>query len=201
MPGAPSVDLFTGTRQGLLAVFRRSRHRASTTSSSGPTTSSSSSACCCSAAAIGRLLKIVTAFTLAHTVTLVLATLQIVNPPSRIIEPAIALSIVYVGVENLLAGARPRRARLDRVRLRLRPRLRIRERAARVRTSRRGARRRRWSRSTSASRSDKRASCSSRHWRCSLVRQRDAVLAGRIATAGSVGVMIAGAYWFFERVF
>ena len=35
----------------------------------------------------------------------------------------------------------------------------------------------------------------------SLVRQRDAVLAGRIATAGSVGVMIAGAYWFFERVF
>ncbi len=35
----------------------------------------------------------------------------------------------------------------------------------------------------------------------SLVRQRDAVLAGRIATVGSVGVMIAGAYWFFERVF
>ena len=55
-----------------------------------------------------RLLKIVTAFTVAHTVTLVLATLRVVSPPPRLIEPAIALSIVTVGVETLLALRRKR---------------------------------------------------------------------------------------------
>lgn len=52
---------------------------------------------------LGRLLKIVTAFTLAHSVTLALATLGWVNPPSRVIEPLIALSIAAIGIENLLA--------------------------------------------------------------------------------------------------
>jgi hydrogenase/urease accessory protein HupE len=51
-----------------------------------------------------RLLKIVTAFTLAHSVTLVLATLGLLNPPARFVEPAIALSIVIVGVHGLLAA-------------------------------------------------------------------------------------------------
>jgi len=57
---------------------------------------------------VGRILKIVTAFTLAHSVTLALAAFQIVNPPSRLVEPLIALSIVYVGLENLRSkpGAR-----------------------------------------------------------------------------------------------
>ena len=49
-----------------------------------------------------RLLTIVTAFTIGHSVTLSLAALNIVNPPSWLIEPAIALSIVVVGVDNLL---------------------------------------------------------------------------------------------------
>jgi hydrogenase/urease accessory protein HupE len=47
------------------------------------------------------LLGVVTAFTLGHSLTLALAVLGIVSPPARIVEPAIALSIVYVGVENL----------------------------------------------------------------------------------------------------
>jgi len=51
-----------------------------------------------------RLVKIVTAFTIAHSVTLSLAALDLLNPPSRIIEPAIALSIVYVGADNLIAA-------------------------------------------------------------------------------------------------
>src|SRR5580693_2392830 len=38
-----------------------------------------------------RLLSIVTAFTVAHSVTLTLAALGLVNPPARLIEPAIAL--------------------------------------------------------------------------------------------------------------
>lgn len=50
-----------------------------------------------------RLLKIVTAFTLAHSVTLGIAALGWWNPSSQVIEPLIALSIVCVGVENLLA--------------------------------------------------------------------------------------------------
>ncbi|HET9886896.1 MAG TPA: HupE/UreJ family protein, partial [bacterium] len=54
---------------------------------------------------VGRLLKIVTSFTLAHSITLTLATLDIVNPPAKLIEPLIALSIVYVGLDNLRASA------------------------------------------------------------------------------------------------
>ncbi len=58
-----------------------------------------------------RLLKIVTSFTIAHTLTLVLATLGIVNPPPRLVEPAIALSIIYIGFETLWALKRQRDAR------------------------------------------------------------------------------------------
>lgn len=47
------------------------------------------------------LLLQVTAFTLAHTVTLALASLDIVNLSSGIVEPLIAASIVYVAVENV----------------------------------------------------------------------------------------------------
>lgn len=45
----------------------------------------------------------VTAFTLAHTLTLSLATLHLLSISSRIVEPAIALSIACVAVENLFA--------------------------------------------------------------------------------------------------
>lgn len=48
-----------------------------------------------------QLLKIVTAFTLAHSVTLALATLGILNPSARVIEPLIALSIVFVGLHAI----------------------------------------------------------------------------------------------------
>src|SRR5262249_61001640 len=62
---------------------------------------------------IRQLLLVVTSFTLAHSITLSLAALNIVSPPARIIEPAIALSIVYVGADNLLArGGRDVRARI-----------------------------------------------------------------------------------------
>jgi hydrogenase/urease accessory protein HupE len=47
------------------------------------------------------LLKIVTAFTVAHSVTLTLAVLNIVNLPSRGVEIVIALSIAYIAAENL----------------------------------------------------------------------------------------------------
>jgi hydrogenase/urease accessory protein HupE len=50
------------------------------------------------------LLKIVTAFTVGHSVTLSLAALNVVTPPASVIEPAIALSIVFVGADNLVKG-------------------------------------------------------------------------------------------------
>ncbi len=43
-----------------------------------------------------------TAFTVAHSLTLALAATGVVNVPPRIVEPLIAASIVYVGLENLL---------------------------------------------------------------------------------------------------
>lgn len=57
---------------------------------------------------VRRLLRIVTAFTIAHSITLALATLHLLEPPARIIEPLIALSIVYVGIETLWALERDR---------------------------------------------------------------------------------------------
>ncbi|MEO1306924.1 MAG: HupE/UreJ family protein [Pseudomonadota bacterium] len=51
---------------------------------------------------LGPILWQVSAFTLAHTVTLALASLGYVSLPGSIVEPLIAASIVYVAVENLL---------------------------------------------------------------------------------------------------
>ena len=45
----------------------------------------------------------VSAFTLAHTVTLALGALGLVTVPGSIVEPLIAASIVYVAVENIFA--------------------------------------------------------------------------------------------------
>ena len=47
------------------------------------------------------LLKIVTAFTVAHSITLALAALDIVALPGALVESMIALSIAYVALENL----------------------------------------------------------------------------------------------------
>ena len=55
------------------------------------------------AARIRPLIWQVSAFTLAHTITLALAALGYVNVPGSIVEPLIAASIVYVAVENIFA--------------------------------------------------------------------------------------------------
>jgi hydrogenase/urease accessory protein HupE len=53
-------------------------------------------------------LKIITCFTIAHSITLAVATLSLVQFSSRIVEPLIAASIVYVGIENLVRGDDPK---------------------------------------------------------------------------------------------
>lgn len=58
----------------------------------------------------GRLRDVIamaTAFTVAHSITLALAVLEIVVPSGALIEPLIALSVAYVGVENL-RGTEPK---------------------------------------------------------------------------------------------
>ncbi|RYD69814.1 MAG: hypothetical protein EOP84_27735, partial [Verrucomicrobiaceae bacterium] len=47
------------------------------------------------------MVKVIAAFTLAHTLTLTLSVLDIVRLPSWIVEPIITGSIVFVAVENL----------------------------------------------------------------------------------------------------
>jgi len=47
------------------------------------------------------VIKIITAFTIAHSITLLLAALQIISLNSRFVEIVIALSICYVALENL----------------------------------------------------------------------------------------------------
>jgi hydrogenase/urease accessory protein HupE len=57
-------------------------------------------------------LQIITSFTCAHSITLALATLNVIHISPRIVEPLIAASIVYVGLENLLRPAVKGRWRL-----------------------------------------------------------------------------------------
>ncbi len=47
------------------------------------------------------VLKLVTSFTVAHSVTLALAALDVVELPSRVVESAIALTVVLVAISNL----------------------------------------------------------------------------------------------------
>lgn len=56
-----------------------------------------------------QLMVIVTCFTVGHSLTLALATLNVVNLPPRLTEPLIALTILFVGAENIWRrGTEPR---------------------------------------------------------------------------------------------
>jgi hypothetical protein len=48
------------------------------------------------------LMKVITSFTVAHSMTLILSTLSVISLPPRFTESLIALSIVYVALENIL---------------------------------------------------------------------------------------------------
>jgi hydrogenase/urease accessory protein HupE len=196
-----SVDFYTGTRQGLFAVFSTFTVSGIHHIAIGPDHILFIIGLLLLGGSLPKLLAIVTAFTIGHSITLALATLQILDPPARIIEPAIALSIVYVGADNLLTGTKGRDVRAWVALLFglvhgfgfasvLRD-----------------------------------AGLPNRSLGMSLfsfnlgveigqaiivllvasaltvIRRRNATLARHIVTFGSVGVMIAGAFWFVERVF
>jgi len=195
-----SLVLYTGTRQGLWAVFTAFTASGIHHIAIGPDHILFIVGLLLLGGSIRRLLAIVTAFTLGHSLTLALATLQIVEPSARLIEPAIALSIVYVGADNLLVGQRgrdvrpwvalffglvhgfgfasvlretglpPRALGLSLFSFNLG--VEIGQAAIVVAVS-------------AALRA---------------LRGHNAVLAVRVATAGSVCVLLAGAFWFVERV-
>lgn len=50
------------------------------------------------------MLLVITGFTVAHSITLALAALNVVTLPPRVVEPAIAASIIFVALENFRAS-------------------------------------------------------------------------------------------------
>jgi hypothetical protein len=58
------------------------------------------------------ILKVVTAFTLAHSITLTLAALDVVRLPSRLTESVIAASIIVAALNNIFPVVTERRARI-----------------------------------------------------------------------------------------
>ena len=96
-----SLVYYTGTRQGMFAVVRNFAASGVHHILIGPDHLLFLVGLLLVGGSIRRLALVVSAFTLAHSITLTLAVLRIVSPPAWIVEPAIALSIVYVGADNL----------------------------------------------------------------------------------------------------
>jgi hydrogenase/urease accessory protein HupE len=103
-----ALDHFTGTRQGAWAAVTTFLVSGVYHIFTGPDHVLFLLGLLLLGGSLRRLLLIVTAFTVAHSVTLTLAALHLANPPARVIEAAIALSIVYVGIDNLLVKATSR---------------------------------------------------------------------------------------------
>jgi HupE/UreJ protein len=102
----PEFWHFSGTGQGRLRLLERFLRSGVQHILGGPDHILFLLALLLPGGALRQLLLIVTAFSLAHSVTLSLAVLNLFAPPSSLIEPAIALSIVYTGADNLLSRGR-----------------------------------------------------------------------------------------------
>jgi hydrogenase/urease accessory protein HupE len=114
-PGQNSLEHFTGTSQGKWIVAKKFIWQGVWHIFIGPDHILFIIGLLLFGGTIKRLLTIVTSFTLAHSITLGLAALNIFSPSARLVDCLVALSIVYIGVENLLAksGHRDIRARIS----------------------------------------------------------------------------------------
>jgi hydrogenase/urease accessory protein HupE len=192
---------YSGTRQGLLAVVKAFTASGVHHIAIGPDHILFIVGLLLLGGSLPKLLAIVTAFTLGHSVTLALATLNIVDPPSRLVEPAIALSIVYIGADNLLVGTSGRDVRAW---------------VALAFGLVHGFGFASVLRETGLP--DRALGLSLFSFNLgveigqalivivvasalAIVRRRNALVARHVVTAGSITVMLAGAFWFFERVF
>jgi len=100
--GRTRFEYFAGTRQGTIAVVRRFLPAGITHILVGPDHLLFLVGLLLLGGTTRQLIMLVTSFTVAHSITMSLAALNVISPPARLIEPAIALSIVYVGADNLL---------------------------------------------------------------------------------------------------
>jgi hydrogenase/urease accessory protein HupE len=95
------IEHYTGTRQGTLAVIRTFVPSGVHHILIGPDHLLFLFGLLLLGGSLRHLILVVSAFTVAHSITLSLAALDILAPPESIVEPAIALSIIYVGADNL----------------------------------------------------------------------------------------------------
>jgi hydrogenase/urease accessory protein HupE len=107
-----TLDHFTGGRQGRYAVVKKFISGGIYHIFAGPDHILFLLGLLLLGGSMLRLLTIVTAFTIAHSITLTLATLNVINPPERLIESAIALSIIFIGIDNLVVGKAGRDVRV-----------------------------------------------------------------------------------------
>ncbi|MDO8677828.1 MAG: HupE/UreJ family protein [Acidobacteriota bacterium] len=108
-----SLDYYSGTTQGRLAVIRTFVLSGIAHILIGPDHILFLIGLLLLGGTVARLALIVTAFTIGHSITLSLAALDILSPPSRYVEPLIALTIVVVGADNILV-LRPFDSRVGR---------------------------------------------------------------------------------------
>jgi len=100
-----TLDYYAGTAQGRLAVVRTFVQSGIHHILIGPDHVLFLFGLLLLGGSLVRLAGIVTAFTVGHSITLSLAALDVLTPATSLVEPAIALSIVIVGVDNLLVAA------------------------------------------------------------------------------------------------
>jgi hypothetical protein len=102
--GRPRFEYYAGTTRGALAVMRTFVPAGIRHILTGPDHIVFLVGLLLLGGTLGHLALVATAFTVAHAITLSLAALNIVTPPARLVEPAIALSLVYLGADNLLVS-------------------------------------------------------------------------------------------------
>jgi hypothetical protein len=217
-PGKPAMEHFAGTTQGRLAVIRRFGAAGIHHILIGPDHLLFLVGLLLLGGSLRRLVLVVSAFTAAHSVTLSLAALDVVRAPAWLVEPAIALSIVYVGADNLTFLSAREALRL---RASLGPQALYRPRDVRawiafafglihgfgfagvLREMDLPPRALGWSLfsfNVGVEIGQLAVVCAVA-WTLALVRARSELAGRRLAVGGSVVVIAAGAYWFVERTF
>lgn len=196
----PRFDYYAGTRQGVTAVARLLLPLGVTHILLGQDHLVFLIGLLLLGGTARQLAAFVGTFTVAHTVTLTLAASGIIIPSTRLTEPALALSIVYLGADNLMIrGGRDVRVWI----------------AAGfggihgfsyavvLRNMDLPARALAWSMGsfTAGTLIAQVVVGGVTAWIVNDFRVRSGVLAKRIVTYGSVGVIAAGSFWFVERVF
>ena len=144
------------------------------------------------------IVKVLTAFTLAHGISLAAATTGMVDLPARLVESAIAATIVLAALDNIWPCL-PAPTLADRVRLRPDPRARLRQRARAARPAAARPRDR-------AARLQPRHRGRSGRGRAALPRRRLLAADARPTRAGllpvgSAAALVLACFWFIDRAF